>query len=209
VSSEPAGLAGPAAGLTREHAERADAADDLVGIRDRFQLPAGVIYLDGNSLGALPTAVLPAVRELVEQQWGRDLITSWNEHDWWTLPGRIGNRIGELIGAAAGQVMCGDSTSVQLFQALVAGCRMRPAGSVIITDATNFPTDQYIADAVGQLLGLRVVRIHPSELDQHLSSAVAVVSRSRCWSSTSRRTASRSPQRTSWGRTTTAPSRPG
>jgi kynureninase len=176
VSSDLTGLPEPAGGPGRADAERADAADDLAGVRDRFQLPIGVIYLDGNSLGALPTAVLPTVRELVEQQWGRDLITSWNSHDWWTLPGRIGDRIGELIGAASGQVMCGDSTSVQLFQALVAGCRLRPAGSVIITDGTNFPTDQYIADSVGQLLGLRVVRIHPSELDQHLSSEVAVVS---------------------------------
>jgi len=170
VSSDPAGP------LTRAEAERADAADDLAGVRDRFQLPAGVVYLDGNSLGALPTAVLQAVRELIEQQWGRDLITSWNSHDWWTLPGRIGDRIGQLIGAAPGQVMCGDSTSVQLFQALVGGCRLRPAGSVIITDATNLPTDQYIADSVGQLLGLRVVRIHPSELGRYLSPEVAVVS---------------------------------
>lgn len=176
MSSEPTGSSGPNAGPTRADAERADAADDLAGIRDRFQLPAGIVYLDGNSLGALPSVVQPAVRELIEQQWGRDLITSWNSHDWWTLPGRIGDRIGALIGAGPGQVMCGDSTSVQLFQALVAGCRLRPAGSVIITDATNFPTDQYIADSVGQLLGLRVVRIHPSELEQHLSPEVAVVS---------------------------------
>jgi kynureninase len=169
MSSEP----------TRSDAERADAADDLAAVRAGFRLPEGLIYLDGNSLGALPASVLPAVHDLVERQWGADLITSWNVNDWWTLPGRTGDRIGELVGAAAGQVMCGDSTSVQLFQALVAGCRLRPGRSVIITDGTNFPTDQYIADSVGRLLGLRVVRIHPAELAGQLELAgsdVAVVS---------------------------------
>ena len=169
MSSEP----------SRSDAERADAADDLAAVRAAFRLPDGLIYLDGNSLGALPGSVLPAVHDLVERQWGADLITSWNVNDWWTLPGRVGDRIGELVGAAAGQLMCGDSTSVQLFQALVAGCRLRPGRSVILTDGTNFPTDQYIADSVGRLLGLRVVRIHPSELAGQLDlvgSDVAVVS---------------------------------
>ncbi len=154
----------------------ADAHDELAGVRERFELPEGRIYLDGNSLGALPSAVGPALTELVQQQWGQDLITSWNVHDWWTLPGRVGDRIGGLIGAAPGQVMCGDSTSVQLFQALVAACRLRPGRSVILTDGANFPTDQYLADSVGRLLGLRVVRLHPSELAEHLDDQVAVVS---------------------------------
>jgi kynureninase len=157
-------------------AAAADRADPLAHLRDRFVLPEGVIYLDGNSLGALPVGVQPAVTELVGSQWGTDLITSWNDNGWWTMPGRLGDRIGTLIGAAAGQVMCGDSTSVQLFQALVAGARLRPGRSRILIDGGGFPTDQYLADSVAGLLGLTVVRLHPSELAEHLGDDVAVVS---------------------------------
>jgi len=138
-----------------------------------------VIYLDGNSLGALPVAVGPAVADLVDRQWGQQLITSWNVSDWWQLPGRVGNRIGRLIGAVDGQVMCGDSTSVQLFQALVAACRLSPGRGVLLTDGAGFPTDQYLADAVAGLLELKVVRLHPSELAEHLSDDVAVVALSQ------------------------------
>jgi kynureninase len=161
---------------TRQDALAADARDELAYLRDRFTLPGGVTYLDGNSLGALPVTALPAVTDLIERQWGQDLITSWNVNDWWELPGRIGDQLGALIGAAPGQVMCGDSTSVQLFQALVAGCRLRPGRKVILTDGASFPTDQYLADSVGRLLGLRVVRLHPGQLAEHLDENVAVVS---------------------------------
>ncbi|MDQ1720393.1 MAG: kynureninase [Pseudonocardiales bacterium] len=149
-------------------ARRADAEDDLAYVRDRFELPDGTIYLDGNSLGPLPRVVLPAVTELVRRQWGQDLITSWNIHDWWGLPGRVGDQLAGLMGAGPGQVICGDSTSVQLFQALVASCRLRPGRSMLLTDGANFPSDQYLSDSVGELLGLQVVRLHPSELKAHL-----------------------------------------
>jgi kynureninase len=150
--------------------------DELAHVRQRFALPEKVIYLDGNSLGAMPTVVPAAVADAAERQWGTDLITSWNSNGWWELPGVIGGQIGSLIGAAPGQVMCGDSTSVQLFQALVAAGRLRPGRSVILTDGANFPTDQYIADSVGRLLGLEVVRLHPSEVTAHLDDRTAVVS---------------------------------
>jgi kynureninase len=150
--------------------------DELAHVRQRFALPEKVIYLDGNSLGAMPTVVPAAVADAAERQWGTDLITSWNSNGWWELPGVIGGQIGSLIGAAPGQVMCGDSTSVQLFQALVAACRLRPGRSVMLTDGANFPTDQYIADSVGRLLGLEVVRLHPSEVTAHLDDRTAVVS---------------------------------
>ena len=126
-------------------------------------MPDGVIYLDGNSLGALPRAVPDAVDDAVRRQWGRDLITSWNANGWWTLPSRVGDRIGALVGAAPGQVMCGDSTSIQLFQALTAAARLRPGRRVLVTDRGNFPTDQYIAGSVGRLLGLDVRRATPSD----------------------------------------------
>jgi kynureninase len=160
----------------RDAARLLDAVDPLAPARELFVLPEGVRYLDGNSLGAMPRAVPPAIEDALRRQWASDLIRSWNDNDWWGLPSRVGDRIGALIGAAPGQVMCGDSTSVQLFQTLMAACRLRPGRSVILTDGTSFPTDQYLADSVGRLLGLRVVRVRPSELAQHLDDETAVVS---------------------------------
>jgi kynureninase len=144
---------------SRSAAIALDAADPLAFARERFDLPPGLIYLDGNSLGAKTSSV--SLDDAVNRQWGRDLITSWNANAWWTLPRRIGDRIGALVGAASGQVMCGDSTTVQLFQALTAAARLRPERRVLITDGANFPTDQYVADSVGRLLGLDVQRTSP------------------------------------------------
>jgi len=154
----------------------ADSGDPLAPLRDRFTLPGGTIYLDGNSLGAMPRAVVPALGDALDRQWSTDLITSWNDNGWWELPTVVGDRIAGLIGAGPGQVMCGDSTSIQLFQALVAGARLRPGRSTVITDAANFPTDQYIADSVARLLGLQLVRVDPSELAEHLDANTAIVS---------------------------------
>ena len=147
----------------REAALAADAADPLAPLRDRFVLPEGITYLDGNSLGALPAHVPAAVAEAVGVQWGRDLIGSWNTR-WWDLPRRVGDRIGRLVGAAPGQVLCGDSTTVQLFQALVALARLRPERRVLVTDGDNFPTDQYVAESVARLLGLDLVRTAPADV---------------------------------------------
>src|ERR1700742_3262160 len=133
-----------------------DAADPLAPVRARFALPDGVIYLDGNSLGALPAVVPGRIQDAVTRQWGRDLVRGWNDDGWWAAPERIGDRIGVLIGAAPGQTVAGDSTSVQLFNALTAAARMRDG--VIVTDAGQFPTDGYVADSVGRLLAREVVR---------------------------------------------------
>lgn len=160
---------------SRADAETLDARDPVASVRARFRLPDGVVYLDGNSLGALPSGVPAAIRDAVERQWGEDLIGSWNK-GWWTLPRRVGDRIGALVGAGAGQVMCGDSTSVQLFQALTAAARLRPDRRVLLTDAANFPTDQYLADAVARLLGLQVRRITPAELTVGTDVAVVALS---------------------------------
>jgi kynureninase len=159
--------------LTRESALRMD--DPLAHVRDRFRLPDKVIYLDGNSLGALPANVPAAVDDAVTRQWGTDLIGSWNGNGWWTLPGRTGDRIGCLVGAAPGQVMCGDSTSVQLFQALIAMARLRPQRHTLITDSTGFPTDQYIAESVARMLDMRLLHITPDAVDEVLSEDTAVV----------------------------------
>jgi kynureninase len=160
---------------SRDAALAADEHDPLAYLRARFVLPDGLIYLDGNSLGALPVGVPAALDDSVTREWGRDLIASWNANGWWTLPARIGDRIGALVGAAPGQVMCGDSTSVQLFQALVALARLNPGRDVLVTDGGNFPTDQYIAESVARLLGLRLVRVRPDRLAEVLDESVALV----------------------------------
>jgi kynureninase len=161
---------------SRAAALAADEADPLGYARARFVLPEGLIYLDGNSLGALPIGVPAAVSATVEREWGRDLIASWNSNGWWTLPARVGDRIGALVGAAPGQVMCGDSTSVQLFQALVALARLNPGRHTIVTDGANFPTDQYLAESAARLLGMQLVRVSPRDVASVLGPDVAVVS---------------------------------
>ena len=108
------------------------------GLRERYLLPDGVVYLDGNSLGALSVAVPSAVRDVVEQQWGRDLITSWNAHDWWSAPRRVGTQIARLIGARDDEVVVADSTSVNLFKVLVAAARLRPGRRVLLIEPGNF-----------------------------------------------------------------------
>ena len=172
-SGVPADSMGP---LSRDAAAEADADDELAPVRRRFVLSDGMIYLDGNSLGAMPSTVPAAMSDALHRQWAADLISSWNVNGWWELPARLGDRIGALLGAAPGQVLCGDSTSVQLFQALVGACRMRPDRTVLLTDGVGFPTDQYVADSVARLLNLTVVRVHPRELDSHLDDRVAAVS---------------------------------
>ena len=147
-----------------ERAAALDAANPLAARRELFLLPEGVTYLDGNSLGALPAAVPAVMSDAVHRQWGEGLIGSWfGEAQWWELPHRLGDRVGALLGAAPGQTVVGDSTSVQIFNTLVAAARLRPGRGVLLTDAGHFPTDAYLADSVGELLGLRVERVRPQE----------------------------------------------
>jgi kynureninase len=160
---------------SRALAEQADRVDPLTSVRDKFVLPDKVIYLDGNSLGAMPKSVPPAVEDALSRQWANDLIRSWNGNAWWTLPTRVGDRIARLIGAAPGQVICGDSTSVQLFQALVALARRNPGRHTLITDAGGFPTDQYLAESAARMLGMRLVRVSPADVADALDDDTAVV----------------------------------
>ncbi|WP_086618661.1 kynureninase [Erythrobacter tepidarius] len=121
-----------------------DAADALAPFRARFSLPEGVIYLDGNSLGALPRATPEVLRRVLEQEWGEGLIRSWNDAGWFEMAGRVGAKIAPLIGAAPGEVIACDSTSVNLFKLIAAALRMRPGRKVILSEPGNFPTDLYM-----------------------------------------------------------------
>jgi len=154
-----------------------DRADPLAPYRERFSLPDGIIYLDGNSLGALPRAVKARMDEVVTTQWGEGLIRSWNTHDWIDLPGRVGDRIARLIGASAETVTVADSTSVNLFKALSAAVHLRSDRRIILSEKGNFPTDAYIAAGLAELLGqghqLRLVEAH--EIAAALNADVAVL----------------------------------
>ncbi len=131
-----------------------DAQHSSTDRRSAFRLPEGVIYLDGNSLGAMSVAAAETAADVVTRQWGEQLIRAWNESDWWGAPERVGDRIGSLVGAAPGQVVVTDSTSVNLVKTIVAASRMRPGRSTVLTDPDSFPTDVYIARSACDLLGL-------------------------------------------------------
>ncbi|MGW1915584.1 kynureninase [Streptomyces sp. NPDC002076] len=156
-------------------AEKLDAADELAPLRSRFVLD-DVIYLDGNSLGALPANVPDRVADVVRRQWGELRIRSWEESGWWTAPERIGDRIAPLVGAAAGQIVVGDSTSVNVFKALVAAVRMADEDRTeILVDATTFPTDGYIAESAARLTGRTLRAVTPDEVPGELSGRTAAV----------------------------------
>jgi kynureninase len=159
--------------LTRR-AAKLDADDPLAHLRAEFDLPAGVVYLDGNSLGAPPRRVAARMQEVVREQWGSRLIRSWSE-GWWSAPARVGERIAPLIGAAQGQVVVADSTSVNIFKALVAAVRLAPGRSEIVADADTFPTDGYIARSVAELTGTVLRTATVDDLDAVLSERTAVV----------------------------------
>ena len=126
-----------------------DAQDPLRPLREHFTLPEGVIYLDGNSLGALPRAAPAHVAKVVAQEWGQDLITSWNKAGWVSLPQRLGDQFAPWIGAGPGQVVFTDTTSINLYKVLSAAAQVarqdHPGRTRVLSERSNFPTDLYIA----------------------------------------------------------------
>jgi kynureninase len=153
-----------------------DAADPFRAMRERFDLPAGVVYLDGNSLGAAPRAVHERLRTVLADEWAQGLVRSWNQHDWIGAPARVGAKIGRLIGAQAGEVIVADSTSVDLFKLLVAALRHQAPRQVILTEAGDFPTDAYVAQGVQALLpGVILRAVPPDELAAAIDASVALV----------------------------------
>ena len=143
--------------------------------RDRFTLPDGIIYLDGNSLGALPAAAPDRVARTVAAEWGVDLITSWNRHDWIGLPQRIGARIAALVGARDDEVVACDSTSINLFKLLAAALAARPGRRTILTEEGNFPTDLYMAEGLAALTGATLRAVPAGAIEEALGDDVAVL----------------------------------
>ena len=154
-----------------------DRNDPLAAKKAAFRIPDGVIYLDGNSLGVLPEAVPARMAKAVEQEWGQSLIRAWNEHDWFTLPQRVGDRIGRLVGAAPGQVTACDNTSINVFKVLAAALSLNPQRKVILSDSGNFPTDLYMAQGLRDMLdkGHELKVVAPEEVTGAIDDSVAVM----------------------------------
>lgn len=163
--------------ITQIDLEALDIADELAPLRDLFMLPEGVVYLDGNSLGALPKATPGRVAQVVQAEWGRGLIRSWNDAGWMAMPGRVGDKIARLIGAAPGTVMVADSTSVNLFKLLGAALAARPGRRVIVSERGNFPTDLYVAEGLSALLdrGHQLRLVEAEGIVEAIDEDVAVV----------------------------------
>ena len=156
-----------------------DQQDPLRSLRDLFKLPEGVIYLDGNSLGVLPKATPSRVAQAVAQEWGKDLIKSWNTAGWFQMPLKVGNKIARLIGAKDDEVVAADSTSINLFKVLSAALSIakadHPAKKIILSERTNFPTDLYIAEALCKERGYQLKLVETEELLTALQTDVAVL----------------------------------
>lgn len=155
-----------------------DAADPLRRMRDRFILPEGVIYLDGNSLGAASPSAFAELQKASAQEWAQGLIRSWNMAGWFDLPTRLGDRVGRLIGAAAGQTVVCDTTSINIYKALHAAMALRPERSVLVAEAGSFPTDLYVAEGVASTIPGSVLRLEGVEaptIEELIGEDVAAV----------------------------------
>ena len=163
--------------ITRAHLERLDGDVVLAGARAEFVLPEGVVYLGGNSLGALPRHAAGRVRATVEVEWGQGLVGSWNRAGWFDKPTVVGDRLARLVGADAGEVLATDSTSINLFKTLAAALALRPGRTAIVAETSSFPTDLYMLEGLADLLGGYERRLVDSESDlrEALDDNVAVV----------------------------------
>ncbi len=162
---------------SREECRRMDAQDPLAFARERFFVPEGVIYLDGNSLGCLPRSAPARMADLIERQWGKDLIQSWNKADWIGMPQRIATRIAPLVGAAEDEVIVADSTSVNLFKLAAAAIRAKAPRRVVLSERGNFPTDLYVLQGLERLLNgaVELRLVERSVLMDALDESVALI----------------------------------
>ena len=163
--------------ITLQDYRTRDAQDPLRALRDQFTLPDGVIYLDGNSLGVLPKAAPARIAEVVAREWGEGLIRSWNTASWFDLPQRLGDKVARLVGAAPGEVVCTDSTSVNLYKVLFAALsQQKDSGrKLVVSERSNFPTDLYIAESLCRERGFTLKLIEADELPGALTDEVAVL----------------------------------
>jgi kynureninase len=168
---------------TREDCAALDASDPLASLREQFDIPAGTIYLDGNSLGVLPRAAASRVQQVVVQEWGQGLIQSWNDAGWIDQPRRVGDKIARLIGAGPGEVIAADSTSLNLYKVLNVALTLvnrdhradAPERRVIVSERDNFPTDLYIAESLARQHGFELKLVAADEIAQAVDAAVAVL----------------------------------
>ena len=164
--------------MTLEECRARDAQDPLAALRDQFILPEGVIYLDGNSLGVLPKAAPARIAAVIAQEWGEGLIRSWNSAGWFDLPQRLGDKVARLIGAAPGEVVCTDSTSINLYKVLFSALsqQAQTGRKLVVSERSNFPTDLYIAESMCRERGFTLKLIDsPGELTSALTDEVAVL----------------------------------
>ena len=162
--------------MTRGEAQQLDATDPLAFARERFEASEGLIYLDGNSLGALPSATPGRVDELIRGQWGEDLIAGWNKHGWIDAPMRVAAKLAPIVGAKPSELLIADSTSVCLFKLLSAAVRARPGRKTILTQDGNFPTDTYVAEGLAEMLCMELRRASPEGIIAAIDADTAVVS---------------------------------
>ncbi len=161
--------------LDRNSCAALDAADPLAGFRERFLIDGATVYLDGNSMGRLPTASIERLGRMAEHEWGRILVRAWTEYGWMESPMRVGDRIAELVGAAPGEVLIAESTSVNLFKLIVAVLRARPERRVVVTERSNFPTDLYIARGAVELLGCELRAVERAGIADALDTDTALL----------------------------------
>jgi kynureninase len=162
--------------VTREDALALDAADPLARFHDAFDLPDGVIYLDGNSLGPPPKTALARLAEVAAREWGHDLIRSWNVNGWIDAPLRVGGKIARLIGAKPQEVTVADSTSVNLFKLAAGALSLRPGRTTILSETGNFPTDLYVLQGLSALLpGVELKAVDAADLPAAIDETTAVV----------------------------------
>ncbi len=163
---------------SREACVARDSVDPIRGFHDRFIIPEGIIYLDGNSLGPMPRAATSILNRTIEQEWGQDLIRSWNSAGWFDMPVRLGDRVGALIGAAPGQTLVCDTTSINLYKAIHAAIGLRPDRDVIVAEDASFPTDLYIVEgamrSAGRPMKRRLIGADGPSVETLLDRKVAV-----------------------------------
>ena len=165
--------------ITLQDCQQRDATDALRPLRDLFSVPPGLIYLDGNSLGVMPKSAAARAAQVVNLEWGQGLIRSWNTAGWFDLPQRLGDQIAPLIGAAQGEVVATDTTSINLFKVLSAALSIatadRPSRRVLVSERSNFPTDLYIAEGLCAERGYTLKLLEPNEIAAALDSDIAIL----------------------------------